>query len=830
MIQGEEYASAVRYGAPYAESSADGVNPRPHWAALMENLRALGPQELAHRWSLAERRIRENGITYNIYGDPQGVNRPWATDVVPLLISEQEWAFLEAGIIQRARLLSCLLEDLYGTQELLKQGRFPAALLYGNPAFLRPLVGVQVPAHSYLHMLAVDLARSPDGQWWVLADRTQAPSGSGYALENRTILSDLLPELFRESNVKRLAPFFRSQRAALMAMGRRENPRVVLHTPGPHNETYFEHSYLAKYLGFTLVTGSDMTVRERKVYLKTVDGLEQVDVILRRVDGGFCDPLELRGDSLLGVPGLVDAIVAGNVAVANALGSGLIESAAIMPFLPGLARHLLGEELKLPSVATWWCGQPSALNWVLDHLEQVVVKPAFPSRSGMEPVFGSQLAPDKKAEFIARVKAFPHEYVAQEQVALSTTPVWEQGELHPRSMVLRTYVLNTPEGWVAMPGGLVRVSDSEGAVVSMQRGGHSKDAWVLSDKPVDTFSMLRPVTEPLELRRAPRVIPSAVADNTFWLGRYVERAESMARILRSLTPRVRRGVEAELGSLVGLHTGLGTYKSKLPKRKPPTFAQFELEIRSLLTDPKRGDSLPSTLGEIARIGGNVRERLSADMMLLIGQLRTAMDARPGAALPDYPVMLTECLELLSAFSGMERENLIRGSGWLFMSLGRRLERAIYLTRQMRVITRPFEVENWAYLEYLLEVADSSVTYRTRYYTTLQPLAVLDVLMMDETNPRSLEFQLEHLVDLYHKLPRHDPADLATLQSALDRLRGIDLQAILYPAPGERLRRDHPLRQLDRYLADLDNLLPSWSNNLSSRYFSHARTLPITMGQ
>ena len=554
---GDLYQSALRYGDTYDESSADGVRPRPHWEPLMESLHTLGPEELGRRWALAERRIRENGITYNIYGDPLGANRPWRTDVVPLLIPEEEWSFIEAGIIQRAELLSRLLEDLYGDQNLLKDGHFPGALLFGNPAFLRPLVGVPVPKHSYLHMLAVDLARSPDGQWWVLADRTQAPSGSGYALENRTIVSDLLPELFRTSNVRRLAPFFRAQRDALIAMAPCENPRVVLLTPGPHNETYFEHSYLAKYLGFTLVEGADMTVRDRRVYLKTVGGLEQVDVILRRVDDGFCDPLELRGDSLLGVPGLVDAIVAGNVKVANALGSGLIESAAIMPFLPGLAKHLLGEELKLPSVATWWCGQPRALDWVLNHLESVVVKPAFPSR-GMEPVFGSELPEHKKTELIERLLAFPHEYVAQEQVALSTAPVWENNRLNPRSMVLRTYVLNTPNGWVAIPGGLVRVAEANGSVVSMQRGGHSKDAWVLSDQPVDTFSMLRPVTEPLELRRASLIVPSSVADNTFWLGRYVERAENIARILRSMVSRVRHAEETELASLLSLHGCLGS--------------------------------------------------------------------------------------------------------------------------------------------------------------------------------------------------------------------------------------------------------------------------------
>ncbi|WP_263384171.1 circularly permuted type 2 ATP-grasp protein [Granulicella arctica] len=825
---GDLYQSHLRYGATYEESSADGLNPRPHWVHLMESLRDLGAEELGRRWTLAERRIRENGITYNIYSDPLGANRPWRTDFVPLLISAEEWRFIEAGVKQRARLLSLMLEDLYGSQELLKDGHFPAALLYGNPAFLRPMVGVKVPPHSHLHMLAVDLARSPDGQWWVLADRTQAPSGSGYALENRTIVSDLLPELFRNSNVLRLAPFFRAQRDALISMGQREDPRIVLLTPGPHNETYFEHAYLAKYLGFTLVEGADMMVRDRRVYLKTVGGLEQVDVILRRVDDGFCDPLELRSDSLLGVPGLVDAIVAGNVKVANALGSGLIESAAIMPFLPGLSRHLLGEELKLPSVATWWCGQPQALAWVLDHLESVVVKPAFPSR-GIEPVFGSELPQNKRAEFIERLRAFPHEYVAQEQVALSTAPVWEDSNLSSRSMVLRTYVLNTADGWQVIPGGLVRVAEANGSVVSMQRGGHSKDAWVLWDQPVDTFSMLPPRDEPLELRRVSRVVPSSVADNTFWLGRYVERAENIARILRSMLPRVGREEEAELGSLLLLHGCLGTRKSKLPKTKrtATTYPTLEKELISLLTDTNRSDSLPCTLEEVARIGGNVRERLSADMMLLIGQLRNAMESKPGNRLPDYSVMLTACLERLSAFSGMERENVNRGSGWLFMSLGRRLERAIYLTRQLRVITKPLALENWSFLEHLLEVADSSVTYRTRYYTTIQPLAVLDVLMSDETNPRSLDFQLDHLAELYEKLPRHVPDDLKTLQDALQALRNIDLQAMRLAAPGKR--RVSGLAQLDRYLAELEATLPAWSNNLSSRYFSHARTLPITMG-
>ena len=826
------YQIPLRYGDSYDELSADGVTPRPHWAHLIESLQVIGPEELGRRCSRAERRIRENGITYNIYSDPLGANRPWQIDIVPFLISADEWRYIESGIIQRARLLSMILEDLYGAQHLLKGGHFPAELLYANPAFLRPMVGVRVPSPSYLHMLAIDLARSPDGQWWVLADRTQAPSGSGYALENRTIVSDVLPNVFRTSNVVRLASFFRAQRDALAALAQRNNPRIVLLTPGPHNETYFEHSYLARYLGFTLVEGADLTVRDHFVYLKTVDGLDKVDVILRRVDDSFCDPLELRSDSLLGVPGLVGAIVAGNVKVANALGSGVIETAAIMPFLPGLSRHLMGERLTLPSVATWWCGQPYALDWVLSHLDSVVVKPAFPSR-GMEPVFGASLEQAEKGKFAAQLQTNPHEYVAQEQINLSAAPVWDNGLLHSRSVVLRTYVLNTGDGWTAIPGGLVRVAGADGSVVSMQRGGHSKDAWVLWDSPVDTFSMLHPRNQPVPLRRESPGVPSSVADRVFWLGRYVERAENTARIVRSMVSRVRSADESELACLIRLHSCLRSRQSRLPKsrNKRPTPLQFEQELVSVISDAKRTDSLIFTLSEVSRVGSSVRERLSADMMILIGQLRESIRTDRDTQFLEYPAMINNCLELLSAFSGMERENTTRGLGWLFLSIGRRLERAIYLTRQLRGISSPLSEQEWPLLECLLEVADSSMTYRSRYYTTLQPLAVLDVLMADESNPRSLHFQLTHLADLYQKLPRHLPDDLRAMHEALARLRNFDLGKISYPLPGgpNGSAKAAGLARLESFLSGLERLLPSWSDNLSSRYFSHARTLPISIG-
>jgi uncharacterized alpha-E superfamily protein len=451
----------------------------------------------------------------------------------------------------------------------------------------------------------------------------------------------------------------------------------------------------------------------------------------------------------------------------------------------------------------------------------------------MEPVFGADLEQGEKGKLAEQLRTRPHDFVAQEQIALSNAPVWEKGSLYSRNVVLRAYVLNTGNGWTAIPGGLVRVAEVEGAVVSMQQGGHSKDAWVLWDSPVDTFSMLHPRNEPVTLRREAPGVPSSVADNVFWLGRYVERAESMTRMVRSMALRVPRANEAELACLVRLHSCLESRQSKLPKRRRWTItpAEFEKELISVVSHAKRTDSLASILSEIGRVGGSVRERLSADMTFLIGQLRNSIQTEPGVPFLEYPAMLTGCLEFLSAFSGMERENINRGLGWLFLSIGRRLERAMFLTRQLREITRPLGESDWPLLECLLEVADSSMSYRARYYTTLQPLAVLDVLMADGTNPRSLDFQLTHLVHMYQQLPRHASEDLNAMREALTLLRSLDLRKISYPLPGgtDAAHAASGLSRLNRFLGGLEVLLPSWSNNLSSRYFSHARTLPITVG-
>ena len=373
----------------YDELLAAPHTPRPHWDAFLRSLAQRDGPEVGDTLSLMEREIRENGITYNVYADPQGADRPWEVDPLPLLLSAGEWEQIEAGIAQRADLLNRVLGDIYGAQDLLRSGAIPPAVIFGHSGFLHPAQGIRPPGGMHLFQYAADLARSPDGRWWVVSDRTQAPSGAGYALENRLVVSRVFPQMFRDLHVEHLASFFAGLRESLLHSAPRGDgpPLVVLLTPGPYNETYFEHALLARYLGFALVEGNDLTVRDGCVWMKTVEGLKRVNAILRRQDDDYCDPLELRSDSALGVAGLTDCARRGTVLLANALGAGVLESGALLGYLPKLSEQLLGEPLKLPSVATWWLGEPAALDDAWKRLDNILIKPLERSAREPDPAF-----------------------------------------------------------------------------------------------------------------------------------------------------------------------------------------------------------------------------------------------------------------------------------------------------------------------------------------------------------------------------------------------------------------------------------------------------------
>ena len=748
---GWHYASDPAY---WDEFQIPGGQTRPHWQRFAQSIQEMGRNEFDRRWQTAQHIVRNNAITYNVYGDEHGAERLWRLDPIPLIIPEDQWSFLEQAIAQRATLLNAILNDCYGPQRLIREQRIPPELVFANPNFSRACHGIPVPGDMRLHFYAVDLARSSDGRWWVIADRTQVPSGAGYALENRLVAARTLSSVFSQHAVRPLTNFFAARRHGLLSLAGGHR-RMVLLTPGPYNETYFEHSYLAKTFGVPLVEGPDLTVRDQRVFLKTLEGLEPVDMILRRQDDDYCDPLELRGESLLGVPGLLSAVRAGNVVVANSLGSGLVETPAHRAFLPGLCRHLLGEDLQLPSVATWWCGQPFERQYVLEHLSELIVKPAFPG-FGRTPVFGNTLSAAAKLELTAKIEARPEQYIAQELVSLSTAPVWTEDGLSPRHVMLRAFAAWDGQRYIVMPGGLTRVSDTTSSlIVSMQHGGHSKDTWVLGKPEQSNYARI--AADPADAAPPPTGdLPSRVADNLFWLGRYTERVESMIRILRSVLP-VLAGEEdiahdVSLGSALDLLVG---YKY-LPKTilKVPIGEQLH-QLESMLTgmihDPAGISSLGWNLKQIRRAAWPLKERLSSDTWRVLQQLEFGpyTNKRPASLL----LHLDQAITSLSAFAGLLSDSTTRGHGWRFLEIGRRLERALQM---MELLQNGMARTSNASLDLVLQIADSSITYRSRYLTAIRPDYVLDLLLIDETNPHSIGFQLASLVELTDRLPRPEP--------------------------------------------------------------------------
>jgi uncharacterized circularly permuted ATP-grasp superfamily protein/uncharacterized alpha-E superfamily protein len=837
--------------------------PRPHWRGLAESLEAMRPGELDRRFAQARRMIRENGVTYNAHGDPGGLDRPWEFDPFPVCFSTEEWARLEAALVQRATLLEIILEDLYGPQNLLAEKLIPAELIYAHPGFLRACHGLRPGGGRWLTLYSADLGRSPDGRVWVLAERTQSPSGAGYALENRIVLSRALPDVYRDCRVRRLAPFFRTLRETLinLAPKRRGDPRIVLLTPGPYNETYFEHAYLARYLGFTLVEGGDLTVRDNCVYLKLLGGLQPVDVILRRMDDDYCDPLELRPDSFLGVAGLTQAVRSGNVAVANPLGSGLAETPALSPFLPRLCRKLLGEDLRLPPVPAWWCGHPYGLSHVLANLHRLVIKSAVPL-VGFRPVFGSKLSAAELADLEARIRARPRDFVAQEPLDLSTAPALDDTGPEPRRAGLRAFLAAAPDGGFAvMPGGLCRVSPGvEVPVISINRGGSGKDVWVLSDEPVPFVSLLPAPGGPVEISRGGDDLPSRVADNLFWLGRYIERVEGLLRLLRNILgrhmensagehPPELRALMAALRRMVG--GGVAA---------PASPRGLDADLADMLFDLRRPGTLAADLDALRRVTRTVRDRLSVDAWRILSGLKIESEVRspksevempaPGAAAsetsdlglrtPDYgladvPATLNGLLQGLSAFCGLMSESMTRGQGWRFMDMGRRLERAIHTAGLVRgtlvTASRDDGGDESRLLEALLEVADSIMTYRRRYRSGPAAAAVLDLLLADESNPRSLAFQLAALEQHVERLPadRSRPGRTPEQRIVLELLTDLRLAEAdaLARAGGGREGRDRTA--LDALLGRIEAELPALSDALTRHYLAHSdipRQLPL----
>lgn len=838
---------------------------RPAWQAFADQLDAP-LDDLTRRQSLLARQIQEDGITYNVYNAQGGPSRPWSLEPLPLIIAPQDWRTLEEGIAQRARLLNRVLEDVYGEQTLLKQAMLPTALVYGHPGYLRGLHGVKPVGGVYLHIVAFDLVRGADGNWWVVSQRTQAPSGLGYVMQNRLLVSRLFPEAYRAMNVQHLASSYRRVLDTLTELAAEcageRSPRLALLTPGPYNETYFEHAYLARYLGLPLVEGGDLVVRDEGLFLKTVQGLEPIHGLLRRLDDDFCDPLELRSDSTLGVPGLMQAVRAGKVVLANALGTGFLESPAVQGFLPAVSRHLLGEELALPSLPTWWCGEAPAWESARRDLADEVIRPSYPHaitpgggahagmRQNFDAVLGRSLTPAQLEAWRERIELEPAAYTLQSFMPYAQAPVWSAGgHLSMRGASLRVYALADGRGgWSVLPGGMTRIASRDAGPVSMQLGGSSLDTWVLTEEQVDTFSMLPSSIRLDDLMERQRPVASRTGENLFWMGRYTERTEQQLRLLQTLVG-LQTSDDDMHDTVSHVLSDLAEAQGLIPPGTPSLSQSPRVFERAALdalgdTQARQGAfSLGFNLAALDRAAQGLRERLSPEHARMLRAMSTDFqqqlhalahptpegdepDAEPPAQGTGQPghaaavgslVMATRAFEhvsmQLAAVTGAQTDRMTRDAGWRLLTVGRLIERLTGYAGILQSFWTNRALCHPQGFDLLLDLFDSTITFRARFQRRLEVPALLALLVMDETNPRALACVLRRLRTEIGKLPTRGGSHDDLLALLPHEGVGASLADLCDPEAGH-----------DAVLAMLTRLTDAgWrlSDEVGRRYFAHA---------
>ncbi|MEO8529855.1 MAG: circularly permuted type 2 ATP-grasp protein [Deltaproteobacteria bacterium] len=728
---------------------------RPVWQPLINLLSAQSPESLARRFAAGDAYLHDAGVHFRQHTDAGSTERNWPLSHIPVVIGAAEWRELSEGIVQRAELLERVMADLYGHASLITGGILPPELVAQNPEWLRPIVGARPRSGHFLHFLAFEIGRSPDGTWFVLGDRTQAPSGAGFALENRVATSRVFFDHYPRANVERLAGFFRSFRDELNDLREDGAGRVAILTPGPDTATYFEHAYIARYLGFMLLQSEDLRVEEGKLTVRTVAGPEPISVLWRRLDARFADQLELDEHSTLGTPGMVTALRNGAVTMANCLGSGILEARALLAFMPRISEVLLGEELKLPNVATWWCGQSKERAYVRANIERMMIGPAhsthLPFEVDRSTVLGGNFRDSAMPSIKDWLEADGHNLVGQEAVRLSTTPAMIDGKLVPRPMTLRVFAARTAEGWVVMPGGYARIGRTEDpTALAMQNGGSVADVWVVSDAPVVTDTLTDQPTGPF-VRRMPGILPSRAADNLFWLGRYVERSEELTRKLRAYHLRL---AESNI-------------------RAQPLVAKLAKFLDRFGTDAKQ--PLPRSLLNLLDSGescaGKVRDRFSTDGWLALSDVaRTAHNmatrVQPGT---DAAAAMSVILRKLAGFSGLVHDNMFRFTGWRFITIGRALERAdgmAAVLAEFADVKAPVGGFDLA-----VEVGDSVMTHRRRYAVETTRNTVIDLMVLDPGNPRSIMFQIDVIVEQEKMMPARDESVvLSDVAKALLRLQ------------------------------------------------------------
>ena len=811
---------------------------KPYWKKLFNGFEKLGASGLMARQKDIDWLLSENGVTYNVYNDPKGMHRPWNLNLIPFLLHEKEWQTVEAGLKQRAELLNLVMKDVYGDRNLIKNGIIPHEVIYGHRGFLRQCAGITYNTDKHLSMYAADLSRGTDGRLWVVNDRTEAPSGMGYALENRSTASRILPEMYSRMYVKRISGFFYELNQLLVdaSPGKKENPNIVILTPGSHNETYFEHAYLASFLGYPLVQGNDLVVRDGFLWMKSLQGLKQVDVVLRRVDDVYADPLELREDSQLGVAGLLDVVRRKNVSVINPVSSGVLENPGLMPFMQAIAKYFLNEQLILPQIASWWCGQEREKNYVLQNLSQLVVKRI--DRTNRESIhFGEFMSTLQLENLRNEIQLRPYRFVAQEKINFSTAPNLVKDTIEPRNLVTRAFCIASGENYSVMPGGLVRVAPDRKTIrVSNQRGGTSKDLWILEDTPIkDDYSRVWQKRSNASMSGL-NDLPSLTAENLYWAGRYVGRTLVNARFIRMVMQQMALMQNREeapdavkLQVLFKAVTHLtDTYPGFVDKTKKGRRAMenpYE-EMLSVILDKERTGSLAHTIEMFSNAYYSIRNLWSSDMWRVfenIQKLWYSFAEGQDRSINRILKVLNQLITRLIAFMGLIEESIMVQQGLLLYFIGLQLEQSMLtITKCRSLLTIKYDEQvEYDLLEYLLKSHESLNIYRYSYRSYIRLEHVLDLVMLDLEYPRSLTFMLNRLEKDIARLPRsknnnHVSAYQKYVFDAFSKLRLAESSTL----SGTTTDTDVVREELDSLLAKLSDLLYKTSQSITSTYFNH----------
>ncbi|WP_090045994.1 circularly permuted type 2 ATP-grasp protein [Limnohabitans sp. 2KL-27] len=885
-LRGEVAPSAASQQAAITAKTTPSISGP--WQSFIEPLASEPPgqrSDLNTRMANLQRQVRDNGITYNVYASADQPQRPWSLDLFPLMLGHSDWQQIEAGMMQRMQLLERIMADAYGPQQLVLRGQLPPALVQGHPAYLPAMHGVTPVGGRYLSLAAFDLARGPDGCWWLLSQRTQAPSGMGYLIENRQIVSRLFPKAFEAFPVQRLAHTYRTLIDGIKARSPAgASAHIALLTPGPYNETYFEHAYLARYLGLSLVQGNDLTVRDQKLYLKTLQGLQPVHGLLKRVDDDWIDPLELRADSTLGVPGLLQAVRSGNVLVANTPGSGFLESNALLGFMPGLARELLGQELQLPAIPSWWCGEAAALQDVLPRIAHCVIKPTYPyhtDRQSFEPVLGHRLSRQEQNEWAQRILRDPDAHTLQSWLPLSHQPTWQTGaggvsSIQSRPVVLRVFaVVDAQGGWQVLPGGLARLGTREG-IASMQRGGSSADVWVQSPttappphaqtahtrqvptpSPWQAPSLLaaKPTTPPCAASSIPaaseaiaqrqRLVTSRAAENLFWMGRYTERTENTLRLVR-LSLEILGSGNQNLPCLLNFITRMAM-RHGLVRAGVPAAGQahrvFERSLIAGLWDQELATSVGFNLRSVRLAAASVRERLSPEHWRLLEQAESrffqpakaqALPQPTSEALPESVVvqgLLADTSQMLAALTGAQTDRMSRDDGWRLLSMGRHIERLEFLSHALSEAVQLGLIEEQAGFDTVLDLFDSTISFHAQYQQSRTPQALVDLLVTDPDNPRSLGWVAHTLRSRLKRmghLAEGATLPLAERLPALIELRPEALWPLNASTNNATTATNQPL-PLQATLGQCQSAAREVSDQLCSLFFTHSGEARYSVG-